>query len=144
MPTRVFDTCYFSIIALAMGKIIDDEKQLTSIGMYRDILVVGAGVLGLSSALHLKKMNPEKNVVVVDKLGGPGQGNTAKSAGIFLNLFTTELNYCLGDSTIDWFYHLQNDLGHNLNLVQYGYLYLLDKNRYRNLSGSISDARKLG
>ena len=59
--------------------------------MYRDILIIGAGVIGLSSALHLKRLNPEKSVMVVDRLGGPGQGNTAKCAGIFLNLATTEL-----------------------------------------------------
>ena len=75
--------------------------------MKRDVLVIRAEVLGLSSALHLKRRNPEKKVTVIDMQGGPGQGNTAKSAGIFLNLFTTEVNRLLGDSTIDWFFHLQ-------------------------------------
>ena len=53
-----------------------------------------------------KRLNPEKSVLVVDKLGGPWQGNTFKCAGIFLNLVTTVLNFGLCDSTIDWFYHL--------------------------------------
>ena len=112
--------------------------------MYRDILVIGAGAIGLSSALHLKRLNPEKTVLIVDRLGGPGQGNTAKCAGIYLNLATTELNFGLCDSTIDWFYHLQDDLGHKLGLTQYGYLHLLDKDRYEKVKKPIEEARSVG
>ncbi|MGD2200600.1 MAG: FAD-binding oxidoreductase [Candidatus Bathyarchaeota archaeon] len=112
--------------------------------MHCDILVIGAGVLGLSSALHLKRLNPGKGVLVVDRLGGPGQGNTAKSAGIYLTLFTTELNYFLGDSTADWFHHLQEDRGHPLKMTQYGYLYLLDRERYAKLREPLRAARSLG
>jgi glycine/D-amino acid oxidase-like deaminating enzyme len=107
--------------------------------MKRDVLVIGAGVLGLSSALHLKRRSPGKSVAVIDRLGGPGQGNTAKSAGIFLNLFTTEVNRLLGDSTIDWFFHLQNGLGYDLDLHQCGYLYLLDEDRYRKMRGPVEE-----
>jgi glycine/D-amino acid oxidase-like deaminating enzyme len=112
--------------------------------MYRDILVIGAGVLGLSSALHLKRLNPERSVLAVDRLGGPGQGNTAKSAGIYLNMFTSEVNYLLGDSTADWFHHLQTGMGHDLRLSQCGYLHLLDGARYRKLKGAIPRARGMG
>ncbi|MFP3951129.1 MAG: NAD(P)/FAD-dependent oxidoreductase [Candidatus Bathyarchaeia archaeon] len=112
--------------------------------MYRDILVIGAGVLGLSSALHLKMSNPDKSVLVVDRLSGPGQGNTSKSAGIFLNNFTTELNYLLADSTIDWFHHLQYDRGYDLSLTKYGYLYLIDRERCEALKEPIAIARRLG
>ena len=117
---------------------------MTDRDMYRDILVIGAGVLGLSSALHLRRLNPDRSILVVDRLGGPGQGNTAKSAGIFLNLFTTELNYLLGDSTIDWLHHLEGCLGYDLRLSQHGYLYLLDAARYGKLRDAIPEARSLG
>ncbi|MGD2142791.1 MAG: FAD-binding oxidoreductase, partial [Candidatus Bathyarchaeota archaeon] len=109
-----------------------------------DILVIGAGVLGLSSALHLKRLNPGKEVFLVDRLSGPGMGNTAKSAGIYLNLFTTKLNYLLGDSTADWFHHLQEGRGHRLKLIQCGYLYLLDIKRYEKLQKPVWKARNLG
>jgi glycine/D-amino acid oxidase-like deaminating enzyme len=112
--------------------------------MKRDILVIGGGVLGLSSALHLKRTNPNRSVLLVERLDGPGQGNSAKSAGIFLNLVTTELNYCLCNSTIDWFYHLQEVRDYKLNLTQYGYLYLLDEARYNRLKQSIKKALKIG
>ncbi len=109
-----------------------------------DVLVVGAGVLGLSSAYHLKRLNPDKSVLVIDSLGGPGQGNTAKSAGVFLSLFTSEINYLLADSTIDWFYHVQDGLGYDLKLARYGYLLLLDGARYERLSGPIERMRSMG
>jgi glycine/D-amino acid oxidase-like deaminating enzyme len=112
--------------------------------MYRDILVVGAGVLGLCSAYHLKKENPEKSLLLIESLDGPGHGNTAKAAGIYLNLHSSKINYLLADTTIDWFYHLQNDLDYNLNLAQYGYLYLLNKVRYNNVKESISEMRSNG
>ena len=112
--------------------------------MYCDILVIGAGVLGLSSACHLKRRNPGKRVIVIDMFGGPGQGNTAKSAGIFLNLYASEANYLLADSTIDWLFHLQNGLGYDLGLAKYGYLYLLSGARHDALRGPIERMRRNG
>ena len=98
-----------------------------------DVLVIGAGVLGLSSAYHLKRQNPEKKIIVIDRLSGPGQGNTAKSAGGFRNVLASEKNYLLADSTIDWFFHLQNDLGCDIKLAQIGYLWLLSESLHRGL-----------
>ncbi|MCW3987448.1 MAG: FAD-binding oxidoreductase [Candidatus Bathyarchaeota archaeon] len=98
-----------------------------------DVLVIGAGVLGLSSAYHLKRQNPEKKIMVIDRLSGPGQGNTAKSAGGFRNVLASEKNYLLADSTIDWFFHLQNDLRYDIKLAQIGYLWLLSESRHRKL-----------
>ncbi len=106
-----------------------------------DVLVIGAGVLGLSSAYHLKRGNPEKEVLVIDRLGGPGQGNTAKSAGGFRNVLASEKNYLLADSTIDWFFHLQDDLGYDIGLAQIGYLWLLSESRHRRL-GAVLDAMR--
>ncbi len=112
--------------------------------MYRDIIVIGAGVLGLSSALHLKKQNPEKKVLLIDQLSGPGQGNTSKSAGVFLNIFTSKINYLLSDSTRKWFYHLEKVLGYNLGLTKNGYLQLLDEDKHRKLKEPIDRVKKLG
>jgi glycine/D-amino acid oxidase-like deaminating enzyme len=112
--------------------------------MNKDVLVIGAGVIGLSSAIHIKRLNPKKSVTVIDRLSGPGQGNTAKAAGIYLNLHTTKVNYLLADSTIDWFYYLQNTLSYSISLHQYGYLYLLDSQRYEKLKRALPSARALG
>ncbi len=102
-----------------------------------DILVIGAGVLGLSSAYHLKRRNPEKSVLVVDRHGGPGQGNSAKSEGAFRNAFTSETNYLLADSTIDWLTHMQEDLGHDIKLSFIGYLWLFSEEQHRLMKPAI-------
>ena len=98
-----------------------------------DILVIGAGVLGLSSAYHLKRKNPEKRIVVVDKYSGPGQGNSAKSEGAFRNVFTSRTNYLLADTTIDAFSHFEGDLGYDLHLDHISYLWLFSEEQYRRL-----------
>jgi len=113
-------------------------------GLERDILVIGAGVLGLSSAYHLKRRNPDRRVLVIDQLGGPGQGNTAKSAGGYRNVFASETNYLLADSTIDWFLHLQGDLGYDLKLTRIGYLWLLGEGRHGQLEGAYEKMRRMG
>jgi FAD-dependent oxidoreductase domain-containing protein 1 len=101
-----------------------------------DILVVGAGILGLSSALYMKMRNPSKRVVVVDRFGSPGQGNSAKSEGGYRNLFTSETNYLLADSTIDFLGHLQDEMGYDIKLNRIGYLWLFSEEQY----GRLSDA----
>lgn len=45
-----------------------------------DVAVVGAGVIGVSTALELSRAGFD--VVVVDRLGGPGQGSTSASSAI--------------------------------------------------------------
>ncbi len=114
------------------------------IDMECDVLVVGAGVLGLSSAYYLKRREPSRRVVVVDRLGGPGQGNSAKSEGGFRNLFTSETNYLLADSSIDWFRHMEGDLGHDVNLHFIGYLWLFSEAQYSRLGNALETIERRG
>jgi len=109
-----------------------------------DILVIGAGILGLTSAHYLKKGNPDKRVVVIDRHGGPGQGNSGKSTGGFRNVFTSEANYLLADSTIDRFIHLQEGLGYDLKLAHIGYLWLLSDAQHSRLKGLLGLMRRRG
>lgn len=111
--------------------------------MHCDILVVGAGVLGLSSAYHLKRENPSMDVVVVDKFGGAGQGNSAKSTGGFRNLFTSNMNYVLSDSTIEWFKHIEK-MGYDIKYRPVGYLWLLSESQHKKRSHAIQRIKKRG
>ena len=109
-----------------------------------DVLVIGAGILGLCSAYHIKKNDPEKSVVVIDRYGGPGQGNTAKSEGAFRNIFASETNFILVDSTIDCFFHLQNDLGYDLKLAPLGYLWLFSEAQYSRVEEAFDTMQERG
>jgi len=109
-----------------------------------DILVIGAGILGLSSAYHLKKQNPEKRIIVIDRLAGPAQGNTSKSAGGFRNVFTAGSNLPLAESTISWFKHLQGELGYKVGFAHTTYLWLLSEKRHREMKDSFRTAESKG
>ena len=98
---------------------------------HRDVLIIGAGILGLSSAYHIKKTNPNLKVLVIDQFSGPAQGNTAKCAGGYRNMLTTETNYKLSESTIKWFKELEKNQNFNLGFYNVGYLYLLSEPEYK-------------
>ena len=65
-----------------------------------DVIVVGAGIIGLSTAYHIKKKRPSTRILVIDQLSSAGQANTAKSASAFRCLFSSETNHVLADSSV--------------------------------------------
>ncbi len=95
-----------------------------------DVLVVGAGVIGLSTAYHIKQNNPQLSILVIDRNAAPGQGDTAKSMAALRDTFTSDINRLLARSTIDFYRHVQSELGFNLNLDLVGYLWLLTKSQF--------------
>ncbi len=92
-----------------------------------DVLVVGAGIMGTASAYHIKRNSPGKRVLLVDRYGAPGQGNTGRSNAMFRNTFSSRDNQILSDSTIDFFLHVQEQLKVDIGLQQIGYLWLMDE-----------------
>jgi glycine/D-amino acid oxidase-like deaminating enzyme len=89
-----------------------------------DLIIVGAGILGLASARYILRQAPGLKVLVVDRLTGPGRGNTAKSAAAFRDLFTSPLNRQLSRASISSYETLQQS-GISLGLKKIGYLWLL-------------------
>ena len=112
--------------------------------MKRDVLVIGAGILGLSSAYHIKRTNPNLKVTLIDQFSGPAQGNTAKCAGGYRNMLTTDTNLKLSESTIKWFRELQENRGFNLGFHNTGYLYLLSEPEFQKRKQSFSIMEKKG
>ena len=47
-----------------------------------DVVVVGAGIIGLATARELQRRRPEARVAVVDKDGSPGAHQTSHSSGV--------------------------------------------------------------
>lgn len=109
-----------------------------------NVLVLGAGILGLSSAYHIKRLNPDKKVLVIDKNGAAGQGNTAKSEACFRNVFSSKTNFLLADSSVDFYIHVQNNLKRNLGLHMIGYLFLFSEADYRKNSEAFDKMRSMG
>ncbi|MBS7615940.1 FAD-binding oxidoreductase [Candidatus Bathyarchaeota archaeon] len=104
-----------------------------------DIVVVGAGVIGLSTAYHIKCRHPNLKVLVVDKFNAAGQGSTAKSASAFRCLFSSYVNYMLSDSSVDFYIYVQEKMNVDLKLSKVGYLWLLCEDDYKELNPVLRD-----
>jgi FAD-dependent oxidoreductase domain-containing protein 1 len=94
-----------------------------------DVVVVGAGIMGVSSAYHLKKNNPSKRILVVDRYGAPGQGNTGRSNAMFRNTFSSSDNQVLSNGSIDFYCHVQEELKVEIGLQKIGYLWLMSESQ---------------
>jgi len=96
-----------------------------------DIIIVGAGVLGVSTAYYIQKSNPEKKILLVEKALAAGQANTAMSAAAVRNMFVSSTNQILTDTSIKYFEYVQNELGHDLFFEKTGYLWLLSESQFK-------------
>lgn len=92
-----------------------------------DLVIIGAGITGLSSAYHLLKNHRDLRIKIVEKAPTFAQGNTAKSDAAFRDIFTSDINYKLSSSSISFYKHIQEDLHFNLGMKFNGYLFLLDE-----------------
>ena len=96
-----------------------------------DTVIVGAGIVGLATAYHIKRQRPNDQILVVDKMSTAGQGNTAKSAAMFRCFFYSPTNLTLVDTTVEFFKYIQNQLGVDLKLKWTGYLWLFSKEHFK-------------
>jgi FAD-dependent oxidoreductase domain-containing protein 1 len=130
---------------VSIGHAVEVGGSLAESGeKHWDVLVVGAGVIGLSTAYHIKEKNPNLSVLVMDRSAAPGQGDTAKSMAALRDTFTSDVNRLLARSTIDFYKHVQLDLGFNLNLNLIGYLWLLTEAEFAAYEKVADEMRKQG
>jgi len=97
--------------------------------MKYDVAVVGAGIVGLSSAYHLKRLNKDLKIVIVDRYPTYAQGNTAKATAGFRDLYSSEVNYNLARSSISFYSHVQKSLDFDMGMHFLGYLFLLTESQ---------------
>ena len=60
-----------------------------------DHVIVGAGVVGAATAYHLKRLSPDSRVLLLDRENRVGAGNTAKSAALYRNIFSSISGSCV-------------------------------------------------
>jgi glycine/D-amino acid oxidase-like deaminating enzyme len=95
-----------------------------------DVVVIGAGLFGMATAYHILQKNEELKMLVIDKAAMAGAGNTAQSAGMYRDTFSSEVNLTLSSTSRDFFRHVQNDLGFDLSLKDIKYLWLMDREQF--------------
>jgi len=104
-----------------------------------DVVVVGAGPLGLASALHLAESDRDRSILVVEARAGPGEGSMGASNSMVRDVFSSRDNQLLARSSIA-FYRGWMEKDERLRtpvplLDLYGYLWLLPESLREEYSG---------
>lgn len=89
------------------------------------VVIVGGGVMGLSTACHLARAGVT-DVVLVEQ-GELGSGSTSKAAGGVRAQFSDAVNIELGRRSLETFQSFGEEFDQEIDLHQVGYLFLLDR-----------------
>lgn len=89
-----------------------------------DVVVVGGGALGASTAFHLRRLGVD-DVVLLER-ETLASGSTSKSAGGIRTQFADELNIRIALRSFDEFERFAELTGADISFRQRGYLFLLD------------------
>jgi glycine/D-amino acid oxidase-like deaminating enzyme len=87
------------------------------------VIVIGAGIIGVSIAYHLARLR-HSDVLVLDR-GLVGEGATAQATGGIRQQFTSEINATLVQRSVGQFIRLQDETGEPFEFRQHGYMFLL-------------------
>lgn len=90
--------------------------------MTHDAIVIGAGVIGASCAVHLARAG--MRVLVLDRAAGPGAGSTGRATGGFRAQFATAINIKLSLLAREALLRFHDDTGVDPRLHRVGYLWL--------------------
>jgi len=107
------------------------------------VLIVGAGILGLASACHILLSNPGLELLVIDRLTGSGKGNTARSAAAYRDMFSSPVNRRLSQGSIAFYRKLQNQ-GFPIGLKNIGYLWLMRFAQMTLIQPALTDMAQAG
>lgn len=89
-----------------------------------NVVIIGAGVNGLSTAYHLA-LKGMKEIVVVEKEKFIAAGSTGLSAGGIRQQFSTEVNVRMAMYSVKKFERFKEEMGEDIGFHQVGYLFLL-------------------
>jgi len=101
--------------------------------MVRADIIVGAGVIGASTAYHLKRLDPGREVILIDMGRRIGEGATAKSAALYRNIFSSGASRMLATSSIRYYL----ELGNKVQVDPIGYLWLFSEDQWNGSSDAI-------
>jgi sarcosine oxidase subunit beta len=88
-----------------------------------DVVVIGGGVMGASTAYHLALLGC-RDVVLLEKEPFYGQGATGRCAGGIRYQFSTEINIRLSQVSLPMLARFEEELGQAIDLKWSGYLML--------------------
>lgn len=93
-----------------------------------DIVIIGGGVMGASTAYHLAKRGT-KDILLLEKEQFFGQGATGRCAGGVRYQFSTEINVRLSQLSLPMLARFEGEIGQGIDYHQCGYLILLSNQK---------------
>jgi len=93
-----------------------------------DIVVIGGGIIGLSAAFQLARLNAGK-IVVLEKEMFLGTGATAKCAGGIRAQFSTRINIEMSMKSEEMLVNFEKEYDYPIVYEQNGYMFLLFNDR---------------
>jgi sarcosine oxidase subunit beta len=102
------------------------EKKIASLPKTAEVVIIGGGVMGTSTAYHLAKKGC-RDVVLLEKETFFGEGATGRCAGGFRHQFATEIDIRLSKHSIPMLERFPLELGQQIGFNQCGYLFLLSR-----------------
>jgi sarcosine oxidase subunit beta len=99
-----------------------------SIPKTADIVIIGGGVMGASTAYHLASRG-QHNVVLLEKEDFFGLGATGRCAGGVRYQFNTEINIRLSLLSLPMLERFKDEIGQAIDYRKTGYLFLLTNQR---------------
>ncbi|HUQ91424.1 MAG TPA: FAD-dependent oxidoreductase [Bryobacteraceae bacterium] len=88
-----------------------------------DVVIVGAGVHGLSTAYHLGKLHGVRKVALLDR-GYLGGGNSGRNTAILRSNYRTPEGIPFYDASVKLYERMSEELGWNVLFTQCGHLTL--------------------
>jgi sarcosine oxidase subunit beta len=99
-----------------------------SIPSTAEIVIIGGGVMGTSTAYHLA-LRGLKNIVLLESESFFGTGATGRCAGGVRYQFGTPINVMLSIESLRMLEHFKEELGQEINFRKCGYLFVLTEER---------------
>ena len=88
-----------------------------------EVIIIGAGVIGISIAYHLAKLGC-RDILVLEKESTIGSGSTAKAAGGVRHQFRNDINVRLSVESIKSFDNFEEEIGSVVDFRRCGYLFI--------------------
>ncbi len=87
------------------------------------VVIIGGGVVGASAAWHLAEQG-WRDIVIVDRAAGPGEGSTGRATGGYRAQYGTEINVRLSLLTREKLRRFPEEVGADPGYAPVGYLWI--------------------